>query len=72
MSFDTPAERLRIAIEMSDLGEQMARARLKREQPDLDEAGLDAAIVAWRAYRPGAPFGDYPGPASSRDLGLPS
>lgn len=34
MSMGTPAERLRVALDLSDLGEQMMRARLRREHPE--------------------------------------
>jgi len=66
MSVSTPEERLRIALEMADLGEQMVRARLCREHPDWTDADVQAAIARWRADRPDAPFGDYPGPRSDR------
>lgn len=71
MSLSSPEERLRVALDLADLGEQMMRARLRREQPDLDDAGLQAAIERWRQDRPGAPLGDCPGRPYPRPLGSP-
>ncbi len=58
-----------MALELSDLGEQMTRARLRRERPDLEPDEVEALVVRWRQDRPGAPFGDFPGPPSTRTLG---
>lgn len=68
MSPETPAERMRIALDLYEVGEGMMRARLRRERPDADDAEIDAEIVAWLQHRPGAEFGDFPGPASDRRL----
>ena len=40
MPESTPRERLLMALEMADLGEQMVRSRIRREHPDLEEAGV--------------------------------
>lgn len=69
MSATTPEERLRVALDMSGVGEQLMRSRLRRENPDASEEWLQAALERWLHDRPGAPFGDYPGPRSSRILG---
>ncbi len=61
MSMGTPAERLRVALDLSDLGEQMMRARLRREHPEWTEPQMLDAIEEWRRERPGAEFGDCPG-----------
>lgn len=68
MAATSPEERLRIALEMADLGVEMTRARLRRENPDLDETGLLRAIEEWLHDRPGAPFGDCPGRLSTRTI----
>lgn len=69
MSGAGPEERLRIALDLADVGEQMMRARLRRESPDATDEQLDAAVVRWLRHRPGAPHGDHPGPPSTRVLG---
>ena len=63
MSTSTPAERLRIALDLFALGEQMMRARLSREHPEWTEPQVQAAIEEWLRDRPGAEFGDCPGKA---------
>lgn len=66
MTASTPEERLRIALEMADLGEQLVRSRLRRDHPDWTDEQVQAVIDRWRQDRPGAPFGDYPGPRSTQ------
>ena len=56
-----PAERLRLAFELAELGEAMFRHRLRRERPGLTEEELDLAVEAWRLRRPGAEHGDAEG-----------
>ena len=68
MSASTPAERLRTALDMFELGEQMMRSRLRRERADMDEEQLEEALRRWLQERPGAEFGDFPGRASARVL----
>ncbi|WP_157087097.1 hypothetical protein [Piscicoccus intestinalis] len=68
MSASTPAERLRTALDMFELGEQMMRSRLRRERADMDEEQLEEALRRWLHERPGAEFGDFPGRASARVL----
>lgn len=62
------AQRLRTALEMADVGVEMYRQRVRREQPTLDDAGVDLRVRAWLRQRPGAEFGDHPGPRSARAL----
>lgn len=69
MSATTPEERLRIALDLADVGVQMVRTRLRREHPEWDAVQLEEAMAAWMQERPGAPLGDHPGPRSSRVLG---
>lgn len=61
-----PAARLRIALELHAVGEQMLRQRLRREQPRMTPAELDRAVAAWLRERPGAEHGDAVGPVSRR------
>ncbi|MGV1010689.1 MAG: hypothetical protein ACOYBY_19235 [Dermatophilaceae bacterium] len=63
-----PADRLRTALEMFEVGHDMMRARLRREHPDWDDHQVDAAIRTWLRDRPGAPHGDFPGARSTRQL----
>ncbi len=62
----TPAQRLRTALDLFELGEQMMRSRLRREHPEMDDAAVQAAVETWLRTRPGAEDGDFPGPASTR------
>ncbi|MBA3742378.1 hypothetical protein [Sporichthya sp.] len=68
MQAETPGDRIRIALDLYEVGEKMLRARLRRERPDISQSELDQAIVAWLRRRPGAEFGDMPGRPSSRPL----
>lgn len=63
---DEAAQRLRLALDMFDVGEQMQRARLRREHPDASDEEIDAKVRAWLRRRPGAEHGDFPGPDSRR------
>lgn len=58
--------RLQIALDMYELGEQMQRARLRRERQDASSEEIEAEIRAWRLRRPGAPHGDAVGRPSRR------
>lgn len=60
------AERLRIALEMYEAGEQMVRLRLRREHPAWDDAEVEVAVTAWRLHRPGEVAGDVAGPVTQR------
>lgn len=66
---ESAASRLRTALELLEVGEQMMRARLAREHPEWDASQVDAAIHRWLRHRPGAAYGDYPGGPSNRTLG---
>jgi hypothetical protein len=61
-----PATRLRIALELHDLGVRMQRQRLRRERPEATESELDDAMRAWMRERPGAEHGDTVGTPSRR------
>ena len=58
---ETPADRLRIALELHDVGVAMHRLTLQRRNPELSAAELDAKLEAWLLDRPGAPWGDAEG-----------
>jgi hypothetical protein len=55
------AERLRVALELAELGESMFRQRLRRDRPRLTEEQIDALVDTWRQHRPGAEHGDATG-----------
>jgi len=64
---DTPeAQRLRLALDMYEVGEKLLRQRLKREQPTATPDEIDSEICAWRLRRPGAEYGDGVGHPSHR------
>ncbi|MGH3933962.1 MAG: hypothetical protein ACRDS1_03085 [Pseudonocardiaceae bacterium] len=67
-SSNAAAERLRIALELYEVGEQMLRQRLRRERPHATPDEIDAMVGSWLRHRPGAEHGDYPGPRSARTL----
>lgn len=66
MAEETAAERLRLALDMSEFGVRMLRARLRRSRPDAAQAEIEAAVQEWLTNRPDAPFGDAPGVPSQR------
>jgi hypothetical protein len=63
---ETPADRVRAALDLCDLGERMLRERLRRNDPDITAEQVEAAVAAWYAHRPGAEHGDMPGLPSNR------
>ena len=66
MPDESAAERLRLALEMYELGEDMQRARLRRQHPSATEAEIESGIQEWLLSRPDAPFGDAVGRPSHR------
>lgn len=68
MDHDSAAARLRVALDLFEVGVQMTRSRIRRENPEFDEQQVEARVQAWLHDRPGAQFGDFPGAASSRVL----
>lgn len=65
MPDSTPAERLRIALDLFDLGVEMTRARLMREHPDWAPEQVQEGVAAWLRDRPGAELGDCVGRLAS-------
>jgi hypothetical protein len=63
---ESTADRLRLALDMYELGEHMQRARLRRDRPAAADEEIEAAIQRWLLSRPDAPFGDAVGRASHR------
>jgi hypothetical protein len=62
----SPAEGLRLALELTELGLDLRLQRFRREHPDATEAEVEAVARAWLLDRPGAPLGDAPGRPSTR------
>jgi hypothetical protein len=60
-SLDDVAERLRIALDMFDLGESIMRQNLRRSFPQASDADIEAKLSEWLSQRPGAEYGDAPG-----------
>jgi len=58
---ESAARRLRLALDLFRVGEQLMRQRLRREHPDLSAQEIEHRLANWLRERPGAPFGDYPG-----------
>jgi hypothetical protein len=49
---DAVAERVRLALELNDLGVRMYAQRLRREQPGADEATIVRLVTDWLGSRP--------------------
>jgi hypothetical protein len=62
----TPAQRLRIALDLHDLGVQMMRQNLHRRYPALNDGEIEAKLLEWLRTRPGAEHGD--GVGNPREL----
>jgi hypothetical protein len=54
----TAVDRIRVALELTQLAEQMLRQRLRRTRPDLDDSAIEREVDAWYMARPGAEHGD--------------
>lgn len=63
---ETPAQRLRIALDLFEVGERMQRQRLRREHPSARDDEVEAMVVRWLHHRPGAEHGDSSGTPSRR------
>jgi len=50
-----------VACELAELGADMLATRLRRQQPELSDAEVDAKVREWWLDRRGAPHGDSPG-----------
>ena len=57
----SPVDRIRVALELTQLAEQMLRQRLRRTRPELDDEAIEREIDAWYMQRPGAEHGDAAG-----------
>jgi hypothetical protein len=55
------AARLRMALEMLDIGVEIMRQNLRRANPTLSDTQIEERLTAWLWERPGAEFGDAVG-----------
>ena len=55
---DGVSERFRVALDLFVTGEAIIRQRIRRQNPELDEAGVTARVRAWLQTRHGAQHGD--------------
>jgi Rv0078B-related antitoxin len=58
---DQAAARLRVALELFEVGVAMMRQTLRRNHPALGDLEIEARVRAWLSDRPGATFGDAVG-----------
>ena len=54
----TAAERVRLALDLYEVGERMMRQQLRRRFADADPAAVERMLVSWLRTRPGAEHGD--------------
>ncbi|MFD4433277.1 hypothetical protein [Nocardia sp. NPDC058497] len=66
MTEGTPAQRLRLALEMSEFGVQIYRTRMRRTYPGASASEIEGMVHSWLLSRPGAPSGDAVGHPSQR------
>ena len=60
--FDSIVQRMRLTLDLYELGESMFRQRLRRQHPEASDDEIEATIQEWRTRRRGAESGDAPGP----------
>ncbi|WP_446221433.1 hypothetical protein ACTWPB_15830 [Nocardia sp. IBHARD005] len=53
MTEGTPAQRLRLALEMSEFGVQMYRTRMRRMYPNASSAEIADKVASWLLSRSG-------------------
>jgi hypothetical protein len=51
-------ERMRIALDLYQVAEDIQRQNLRRRNPDATEEEIEQGIREWLAHRPGAEHGD--------------
>ena len=55
------AERMRMTLDLFELGDAMQRQRMKRKHPNASDAEIDDLVNAGLQRRPGAELGDAEG-----------
>lgn len=56
-----PAERLRLALDLYETGEELMRQQIRRRYPDADPETVERMLTEWLRTRPGAEHGDAAG-----------
>lgn len=59
----SPAEKFRVACDLSDAAARLVRARFRRENPAATDDEIAALVQEWLETRPGAEAGDGVGRA---------
>lgn len=59
----TPAQRLRIALDLHDFGVVMMRQNLRRRYPNVNDKDIETKLLEWLRERPEAQYGDGVGKA---------
>jgi hypothetical protein len=62
----SPAEKLRAALELHEVGVAVMRQNLRRRHPDATQSRIEQLLSAWLHTRPGAEHGDSAGRVSAR------
>lgn len=62
----SPADKLRAALELHDVGVELMRQSLRRRHPDASDDAIEDLLTDWLRTRPGAEHGDGAGRPSTR------
>jgi hypothetical protein len=64
----SPADKLRAALELHEVGIALMRQNLRRRHPGESDEKIDERLAEWLRTRPGAEHGDAAGRPSTRVL----
>lgn len=64
----SPADKLRAALELHEVGVALMRQNLRRRHPGESDAMIEKRLVEWLRTRPGAEHGDAACRPSTRVL----
>lgn len=62
----SPAEKLRAALELHEVGVAVMRQNLRRRHPEASESRIEQMLSAWLRTPPEAEHGDSAGRVSAR------
>jgi hypothetical protein len=57
----SPAEKLRLALDLFESGRELMRAQLRSEHPEATPEEIERRLAQWVSTRPGAEHGDAVG-----------